>query len=77
MIIYLKKLKRNIMNMNFTKMKNLQKIFFFTIVFISSVFPQQFNTLANAVIERDTIKIERVDNKGKNHHDKEKIVRKV
>lgn len=57
MIIHLKELKINIMNMNFTKMKCLQTLFFFSIVFISSIFAQQFNQLADAVIEKDTVKI--------------------
>ena len=41
-------------------MKKLQKLFFFSVVFISSVFPQPFNQLADAIIEKDTVKIEQL-----------------
>jgi len=43
--------------MNFTKIKKLQTLFLFSIVLVSSIFPQQFNQLADAVIEKDTVKI--------------------
>ena len=45
------------MNMSFIKNKYLQLPFIISFVFISSVFPQQFNQLADAVIEKDTAKI--------------------
>jgi ankyrin repeat protein len=46
--------------MSFTKMKYLQILFIISFVCIASTFPQQFNQLANAVIEKDTVKIEQL-----------------
>ena len=48
------------MNTSSTKMKYLQIFFFICSVYLSSVFPQQFNQLADAVIEKDTVKIEKL-----------------
>lgn len=45
------------MSMSFTKMKYLQILFIISFVCIFTIYPQQFNQLADAVIEKDTIKI--------------------
>ena len=41
-------------------MKYLQLFLTITIVFIGSIYPQQFNTLADAVIEKDTVKVDQL-----------------
>ena len=43
--------------MSFTKMKYLQCTLIISVVYISSAFPPQFNQLADAVIQKDTVKI--------------------
>ncbi len=44
--------------MSFTKMKYLKLFFLISVVFICTIFPQQFNQLADAVIKKDTVTIE-------------------
>ena len=46
--------------MNFIKMKYLRTFLIISVVFISSIFPQQFNQFADAVIEKDTAKIDQL-----------------
>lgn len=44
--------------MNFTKMNSLKLFWLISAVYLNSSFPQQFNQLADAVIDKDTVKIE-------------------
>jgi ankyrin repeat protein len=46
--------------MSFIKVKYLELYFIVAVVFISSIFPQQFHQLADAVIEKDTLKIQQL-----------------
>jgi len=41
-------------------MKYLELFILISVVFVCKIFPQQFNQLADAVIEKDTVKIERL-----------------
>ena len=52
------------MSMSFIKMKYLQILFIISVGCICTIFPQQFNPLADAVIEKDTMKIDQLLQEG-------------
>lgn len=60
MITALIKLKKIFIVMNFIKMKYFRKSLIISVVLISSIFPQQFHQLADAVIQKDTAKTEQL-----------------
>ena len=57
MIMTIIKWRRNFIPMNFIKIKYLRTLLILSVACTSQIFPQQFNQLADAVIEKDTVKI--------------------